>query len=254
MSRIDGEVLDTFYSQLRCWRARCSRRRGQIDHRVSGEHDCERSTGTSVTGSPGRELGRGVDRGAVVRIARPCSSAPDSARRGSRSRAARRAVGVRSASADTPAPSNVRPGGVIGPPPQPGPRSSEKAAHRSACWMSAPTCDGQPCTDVPDRPGDRVMDHRRADAGGVRGRALPQEVRRRRPRTQDEWWRSAPTRLRRNLEQHPRRGLAEHDHAGRSHDPAHELGHATTTTEAYSHHERVIVYGESPPGAPKERR
>ncbi|GAA1840586.1 hypothetical protein GCM10009772_17780 [Pseudonocardia alni subsp. carboxydivorans] len=40
VGRMDGEVLDTFYSQLRRCRRRCSRRRGQVDHRVVGDHEC----------------------------------------------------------------------------------------------------------------------------------------------------------------------------------------------------------------------
>ena len=41
ISRIDGEVLDTFYSQLRRCLARCSRGRRQTDHRGAGEHNCD---------------------------------------------------------------------------------------------------------------------------------------------------------------------------------------------------------------------
>lgn len=41
IGRIDGEVLDTFYSQLRRCRARCSRGRRTIDHRVAGPHECD---------------------------------------------------------------------------------------------------------------------------------------------------------------------------------------------------------------------
>jgi len=45
IGRIDGEVLDTFYSQLRRCRARCSRDGRSIDHRVLGLHDCDKRCG-----------------------------------------------------------------------------------------------------------------------------------------------------------------------------------------------------------------
>ena len=38
--RVDGEVLDSFYAQLRTCRAHCQGRR-YVEHRVAGEHDCD---------------------------------------------------------------------------------------------------------------------------------------------------------------------------------------------------------------------
>lgn len=40
IGRMDGEVLDTFYAQLRRCRKRCSRGRKQVDHRTTADHDC----------------------------------------------------------------------------------------------------------------------------------------------------------------------------------------------------------------------
>lgn len=38
---LDGELLDTFYAQLRACRRRCGRKKGMIDHRTEQEHDCD---------------------------------------------------------------------------------------------------------------------------------------------------------------------------------------------------------------------
>jgi hypothetical protein len=40
VARIDAEVLDSFYAQLRRCRARCDGKGRLIDHRVRGEHEC----------------------------------------------------------------------------------------------------------------------------------------------------------------------------------------------------------------------
>jgi hypothetical protein len=40
VGRLDGEVLDSFYAQLRTCRAHC-RGRKYVEHRVRGEHECE---------------------------------------------------------------------------------------------------------------------------------------------------------------------------------------------------------------------
>src|SRR5919199_6862534 len=40
VGRLDGEVLDSFYAQLRTCRAHCQGRR-YIEHRVAGEHECD---------------------------------------------------------------------------------------------------------------------------------------------------------------------------------------------------------------------
>jgi integrase len=39
-ARVDAEVLDSFYAQLRRCRARCDGRTRRIDHRMPGEHEC----------------------------------------------------------------------------------------------------------------------------------------------------------------------------------------------------------------------
>jgi integrase len=41
LGRVDGEVLDSFYAQLRRCRLRCNRRQGLIDHRTPHEHACD---------------------------------------------------------------------------------------------------------------------------------------------------------------------------------------------------------------------
>lgn len=41
VARIDGEILDTFYGQLRKCRQRCRGRGRHIDHRTAGEHNCD---------------------------------------------------------------------------------------------------------------------------------------------------------------------------------------------------------------------
>jgi integrase len=40
VARVDAEVLDSFYAQLRRCRARCDGRPGHVDHRLRGEHEC----------------------------------------------------------------------------------------------------------------------------------------------------------------------------------------------------------------------
>jgi integrase len=40
VSKVDGEVLDSFYGQLRRCRSRCAGRGGLIDHRTASEHEC----------------------------------------------------------------------------------------------------------------------------------------------------------------------------------------------------------------------
>jgi integrase len=40
LGRVDGEVLDSFYAQLRRCRLRCNRRQRLVDHRVTREHEC----------------------------------------------------------------------------------------------------------------------------------------------------------------------------------------------------------------------
>lgn len=39
---LDGEILDRFYAQLRRCRRRCQGRAGVVDHRVHGEHHCDK--------------------------------------------------------------------------------------------------------------------------------------------------------------------------------------------------------------------
>src|SRR3954462_5164408 len=41
VARVDAEVLDSFYSQLRRCRARCGGKRRLIDHRTPDEHECD---------------------------------------------------------------------------------------------------------------------------------------------------------------------------------------------------------------------
>jgi integrase len=41
LSKLDGELLDTFYSQLRRCRRRCDRRRKEVDHRTTSAHECD---------------------------------------------------------------------------------------------------------------------------------------------------------------------------------------------------------------------
>src|SRR4051794_10447344 len=41
LGRVDGEVLDSFYAQLRRCRIRCDRRQRLTDHRTTGEHECD---------------------------------------------------------------------------------------------------------------------------------------------------------------------------------------------------------------------
>jgi integrase len=38
---VDGEVLDSFYAQLRRCRLRCNRRQDLVDHRTTHEHECD---------------------------------------------------------------------------------------------------------------------------------------------------------------------------------------------------------------------
>jgi hypothetical protein len=40
MSKLNGEVLDTFYAELRRCRVRRDWRRGGVDHRTKTEHEC----------------------------------------------------------------------------------------------------------------------------------------------------------------------------------------------------------------------
>lgn len=47
ISRLDGEILDSFYAQLRTCRAHC-RGRQYIEHRTHGEHDCDDRCGVKV--------------------------------------------------------------------------------------------------------------------------------------------------------------------------------------------------------------
>ena len=41
LARLDAEVLDAFYAELRRCRTRCDRRSGLVDHRVRGDHMCD---------------------------------------------------------------------------------------------------------------------------------------------------------------------------------------------------------------------
>ncbi|SDH03158.1 tyrosine-type recombinase/integrase [Pseudonocardia oroxyli] len=41
IGRLDAEVLDSFYAELRRCRAHCPRKRGLIDHRTAREHECD---------------------------------------------------------------------------------------------------------------------------------------------------------------------------------------------------------------------
>ena len=41
VARLDAEVLDSFYAQLRHCRTRCGGQRRLIDHRRSDEHECD---------------------------------------------------------------------------------------------------------------------------------------------------------------------------------------------------------------------
>src|SRR3954469_11701845 len=41
LSKLNGEVLDTFYAELRRCRVHCDRRRGGVDHRTKAEHECD---------------------------------------------------------------------------------------------------------------------------------------------------------------------------------------------------------------------
>src|SRR4051794_7862285 len=39
LSRLDGEVLDAFYAELRRCRIRCDKRRREVDHRMKAQHE-----------------------------------------------------------------------------------------------------------------------------------------------------------------------------------------------------------------------
>src|SRR3954452_11512726 len=41
LSKLNGEVLDTFYAELRRCRVHCDRRRRGVDHRTNTEHECD---------------------------------------------------------------------------------------------------------------------------------------------------------------------------------------------------------------------
>jgi hypothetical protein len=42
LSKLDGEVLDAFYAELRCCRIRCDKqRRRELDHRTKAQHECD---------------------------------------------------------------------------------------------------------------------------------------------------------------------------------------------------------------------
>ncbi|MEK6442121.1 hypothetical protein [Pseudonocardia sp. T1-2H] len=41
IGRLDAEVLDSFYAELRRCRKHCARKRGLIDHRTDREHECD---------------------------------------------------------------------------------------------------------------------------------------------------------------------------------------------------------------------
>jgi integrase len=41
LSKLDGEVLDTVYAQVRRCHVHCDRRRGGVDHRTKAEHECD---------------------------------------------------------------------------------------------------------------------------------------------------------------------------------------------------------------------
>jgi integrase len=41
IGRLDAEVLDSFYAELRRCRRHCARKRGLIDHRTDREHECD---------------------------------------------------------------------------------------------------------------------------------------------------------------------------------------------------------------------
>jgi integrase len=41
LARVDGEVLDSFYAELRRCRNRCDGRRGRVDHRTTRDHECD---------------------------------------------------------------------------------------------------------------------------------------------------------------------------------------------------------------------
>lgn len=41
LARLDGEVLDSFYAQLRRCRIRCNRRQRLVDHRTARDHQCD---------------------------------------------------------------------------------------------------------------------------------------------------------------------------------------------------------------------
>src|SRR4051812_27255289 len=41
LGKVDGEVLDSFYAQLRRCRIRCDRRQRLTDHRTAGKHQCD---------------------------------------------------------------------------------------------------------------------------------------------------------------------------------------------------------------------
>jgi integrase len=41
VARLDAEILDSFYAELRCCRDHCSGRRAEVQHRMSSKHRCD---------------------------------------------------------------------------------------------------------------------------------------------------------------------------------------------------------------------
>jgi hypothetical protein len=55
LSKLDAELLDTFYARLRRCRSRCDRRRKDVPHPTKAEHECDEHCTPHVCGSLGSE-------------------------------------------------------------------------------------------------------------------------------------------------------------------------------------------------------